>query len=79
MRQTRLMALAVVFLMIVIAMSISAHIVCRQKERAAAGSAPVYNPYLPGIIPSDLNAETARVLREVGPLGLEYLSAKDDP
>jgi cytochrome c peroxidase len=65
MRQTRLMALAVVFVMIVIAMSISAHIVRRQKERAAAGSAPVYNPYPPGIIPSDLNAETARVLREV--------------
>ena len=65
MRQTRLMALAVAFVLIVIAMFISAHIVRRQKERAAAGSAPVYNPYPPGIIPSDLDAETARVLREV--------------
>jgi len=65
MRQTRLIALAVAFVIIVIAMSFSAHIVCRQKEGAAAGSAPVYNPYPPGVIPSDLNAETARVLREV--------------
>jgi cytochrome c peroxidase len=65
MRQARLMAIAVAFVMIVIAISISAHIVRRQKERAAAGSPLVYNPYPPGIIPSDLNAETARVLREV--------------
>ena len=65
MRQTRFMALVVAFVMTVIAISISAHIVRRQKERAAAGSAPVYNPYPPGIIPSDLDAETARVLREV--------------
>src|SRR5690348_9868071 len=65
MRQTRLMALAVAFVMIVIAMSISVHIVRRQKERAAAGSEPVYNPYPHGILPSDLNSEIARVQREV--------------
>jgi cytochrome c peroxidase len=65
MRQTRLMALAATFVLIVIAAYISAHIVRRQKERAAAGSVPVYNPYPPGILPSDLDAETARVLREV--------------
>ncbi|HEX3374676.1 MAG TPA: cytochrome c peroxidase [Edaphobacter sp.] len=59
------MALAVAFVLIVIAMSIFAHIVRRQKERAAAGSALVYDPYPPGILPSDLDAETARVLREV--------------
>ena len=65
MRQTRLMALAVAFVLIVIAISIFVQIVRRQKDRAGAGSAPVYNPYPPGILPSDLNAETARVLREV--------------
>jgi cytochrome c peroxidase len=65
MRQTRLIALAVAFVMIVIAMSISAHIVRGQTEATAAGSAPVYNPYPPGILPSDLSSEIARVQREV--------------
>jgi cytochrome c peroxidase len=65
MRQTRLIALAVAFAMIVIAMSISAHIVRGQNEATAAGSAPVYNPYPPGILPPDLNSEIARVQREV--------------
>src|ERR1700731_4745718 len=65
MRQTRLIALAVAFLIIVIAMSISAHIVRGQSEGTAAASASVYNPYPPGILPSDLSSEIARVQREV--------------
>jgi cytochrome c peroxidase len=65
MRQTRFIALAVAFGMIVIAMSISAHIVPRQDEGTAAGPAPVYNPYPPGILPSDLSSEITRVQREV--------------
>jgi cytochrome c peroxidase len=32
---------------------------------ADAGSEPVYNPYPPGILPADLDAELARVVREV--------------
>src|SRR6202140_2290040 len=31
----------------------------------AATPAPIYNPYPPGILPADLNAEIARVLREI--------------
>jgi cytochrome c peroxidase len=65
MRQTRFIALAVAYGMIVIAMSISAHIVPRQDEGTAAGPAPVYNPYPPGILPSDLSSEITRVQREV--------------
>ena len=34
-------------------------------QNAASPSEPVYNPYPPGILPSDLNSELARVLREV--------------
>ena len=34
-----------------------------ENERESAP--PVYNPYPPGILPSDLNSEVARVLREV--------------
>ncbi len=65
MRQTRLTALAVACVAIVIVVSISTHIVRGQSERSAAGSAPVYNPYPPGILPSDLSSEIARVQREV--------------
>jgi cytochrome c peroxidase len=65
MKQARLIALAVVFAGIVTAISISAHIARGHREGRAAGSAPVYNPYPPGILPSDLNSETIRVQREV--------------
>ena len=66
MRKTRLIALAVTCIAIVVAaVSISARIVLRQTEGTAAGSAPVYNPYPPGILPSDLSSEIARVQREV--------------
>ena len=34
-------------------------------ETEREGAPPVYNPYPPGILPSDLNSEVARVLREV--------------
>jgi cytochrome c peroxidase len=62
MRQTRLIALAAgCATTIAIAMSISTHIVRGQTTPPA----PVYNPYPPGILPSDLDAEVARVLREV--------------
>jgi len=41
-----------------------------QSETTQAGTpqatpAPIYNPYPPGILPADLNAEIARVLREI--------------
>ena len=39
---------------------------CRSAEaRAATTSPPSYNPYPPGILPADLEAETQRVRREV--------------
>jgi cytochrome c peroxidase len=61
MRQTRLIALAAACAAtIVVAMSITTHIVRGQSD-----AAPVYNPYPPGILPSDLDAELARVEREV--------------
>src|SRR5260370_559259 len=35
-------------------------------QNAGALSAPVYNPYPPGILPANLNSELARVLAEWG-------------
>jgi len=36
-----------------------------QTGTPQATPVPIYNPYPPGILPDDLNAEIARVLREV--------------
>ena len=65
MRRTRLIALGAAGVTILVALSISAHIVRGQSEQSAVGSQPIYNPYPPGILPSDLSSEVARVQREV--------------
>src|ERR1700740_642428 len=66
MRRTKgLIALAAAGATIAVALFISIHNVRGKNE---AGSAPVtsdYNPYPPGILPSDLDSEIARVQREV--------------
>src|SRR5216684_2157470 len=58
----RWIALAAACITIAVAMFISTHIVRGQSEDR---SASVYNPYPPGILPSNLSSEVARVLREV--------------
>jgi cytochrome c peroxidase len=63
MRQARLAALGASCVTIAVAMFISAHIV-RGQSQSAAGSAAAYNPYPPGVLPSDLSSEVARVQRE---------------
>jgi cytochrome c peroxidase len=65
MRRIRLIALGASCATIAIAMSISAHIVRGQREESGAGSATAYNPYPPGILPTDLSFEITRVQREV--------------
>ena len=42
-------------------------------QNAAVTSTPVYNPYPPGILPSDINSELARVLREVNAIEAEAI------
>jgi cytochrome c peroxidase len=42
-------------------------------QSAAPAAEPVYNPYPPGILPSDLNSELARVLREVDSIEAEAI------
>ncbi len=64
MKQTRLLALAAACATVAAVMSFSHQVVHGQTETATA--APVYNPYPPGILPSNLNSEIARVLREIG-------------
>ena len=61
-KQSRLVAVGAGCLVIAAAMSITTHIVRGQMNVA---SAPAYNPYPPGILPSDLRSELARVEREV--------------
>jgi cytochrome c peroxidase len=65
MTQTRLLALAAGVSTIAVAMVITTHIVHGQSEARLAPVTPVYNPYPPGILPSNISSELARVLREV--------------
>ena len=46
--------------------------------QAAAGSTPIYNPYPKGILPSDIDSELARVLREVNAIETEALDQWED-
>jgi len=43
-------------------------------QSAAAAAEPVYNPYPPGILPSNLDSELARVLREVDGVEAEAIT-----
>ena len=61
MRRTMLMLASVVCLIVLGSVLISRGI---SAQDATAVPAPIYNPYPPGILPSDLNSELARVLRE---------------
>jgi cytochrome c peroxidase len=61
MTRTRLIGFGVVCAMIAGAMSLSIHVVHGQSGPAAT----VYNPYPPGILPSNIDTELARVLQEV--------------
>lgn len=65
MRPMTLIALGAVCAAVAVAMSNSGHIVRGQSEESAAVSATAYNPYPPGILPSDLSSEIIRVQREV--------------
>ncbi|MGI8770713.1 MAG: cytochrome-c peroxidase [Acidobacteriaceae bacterium] len=71
MRQVRLLALAAAVATIAATLSISTHIVHGQSEALLT---PVYNPYPPGILPSNINTELARVLREVNFIENESLA-----
>ena len=63
MLQTRLVGLVAACTTIAAAMVVSLHVVHGQSE--ASASTPVYNPYPPQILPPNINAELARVLREI--------------
>ena len=64
MNQRMLTIISVVVLCAVaLCMSLAGRKVSAQSAPALAD--PVYNPYPPGILPSDLSSETARVLREI--------------
>ena len=61
----------VVLCVIALCMSVGGRQVSAQS--AAPAAEPVYNPYPPGILPSDLNSELARVLREVDSIEAEAI------
>src|SRR6266513_2125813 len=69
MRQTTLIRLFIASLMFLAALIIlrvlSAQSQTSQTDTPQATPAPIYNPYPPGILPNDLNAEINRVLQEI--------------
>src|ERR1700723_4339601 len=72
MTRVRLTIISVVVLCVVaLCMSVGGRKVSAQS--AAAAAEPIYNPYPPGILPSDLNSELARVLREVNGIEAEAI------
>jgi cytochrome c peroxidase len=65
MTQTRLFALSAACSVIVAAMFITTDRVRGEREDEDASPGRVYNPYPPGILPSDLDPEIERVRREL--------------
>jgi len=73
MNRRRLLMISVAVLCVVaLCMSASQRKVLAQS--AAAAAEPVYNPYPPGILPSNLDSELARVLREVDGVEAEAIT-----
>jgi cytochrome c peroxidase len=62
-RRTLPVTLVVVFCVMALCMTLAGRKVSAQN--AAAPPSSIYNPYPPGILPTDLNSELARVEREV--------------
>src|ERR1700686_895801 len=72
MSRLRLTIISVVVLCVVaLCMSVGGKKVSAQN--AASSAEPLYNPYPPGILPSDLPSELARVLREVNVIEAEAI------
>jgi cytochrome c peroxidase len=70
-RRSKIVSVAVLFAM---AITISLPETKLLAQGATPPPAPVYNPYPPGILPSNLDSELARVLREVDGLEAEAIS-----
>lgn len=70
MRRARLLTVVAACAAIAVVLSIPGHIVHGQN---AALSSTVYNPYPPGILPSNVSSELARVLREVDFIEVEAI------
>jgi cytochrome c peroxidase len=73
MKRTRFLALAAACATVALVMFGFTHIVHGHSEAVSAPVAPVYNPYPAGILPSDLDPEIARVLREINGIETEAI------
>ncbi len=73
MTRVRLTIISVVVLcLLALCMSVGGRKVSAQS--AAPAAEPIYNPYPPGILPSDLPSELARVLREIDGIETEAIA-----
>jgi len=80
MRHARLIGISAVSASILPTLFISSRLLRAQNsasestQQAAATPTPVYNPYPPGILPSNLDSEIARVQREIRGIFNNYLT-----
>ncbi len=67
MKERRLIALTIVCAAVAAGLLFSTRPISAQNHEHEKGEPPfpIYNPYPPGILPSNLNSEIARVLREI--------------
>src|SRR6202166_2044984 len=68
--------LTVISVVVLLSVALSMTVAGRKgwAQKAAVTSAPVSNPYPPGILPSDISSELARVLREVNSIEAEAIT-----
>src|SRR5271168_4556569 len=78
MKRSMLLIMSAVCAAGLIAFIVGSHAVSAQDEHPSKGDKdkppPVYNPYPPGILPSDLNSEIMRVQREIRGIEAEAMT-----
>jgi cytochrome c peroxidase len=75
MKPQRVIAFSAVCALIVAALLVASHPMPGHANDPDAARTPIYNPYPPGILPSNLNSEIARVRREIQ--GIENEAIKE--
>jgi cytochrome c peroxidase len=74
MKPQRVIAFSAVCALVAAAVLVASHPMPSHANDPAASPTPIYNPYPPGILPSNLDSEIARVQREVNGLEAEAMA-----
>jgi cytochrome c peroxidase len=75
MKQARLLGISAISAALAFTLFISSRHLSAQSSAQPAVTPTPYNPYPPGILPSDIASEEARVQREIGGIFAQYFAA----